>query len=420
MINIIDFRDPDATMTHWVNPDVVMHQSRHPVDQRPAGPVVLLHQPEPGLVGSRAVGAQLRIPLDQYGMEYNPVAINEVLAYSTQSRATNAGAASTYSSRFFIELVNTLTAAYNPTFNTTNPVTTYTPNNYYGYGPIPGATSTQPTGGNIASPSTPPFQASTLDLGGFNYTQYDPYSGGCWDLVFTTDNPMARPDPFRGELVYNPNAALVTNMYTMFGLIPLNRDSFPNNPAGSPSPNTAAPNEGDVTLLPVSPTASLVAGGGTGATSTNIFNPPTAQPAGVPPVSYFYVIGSPPNSTVSGTSTNTYEMNPIAVSSNQYSCVTQYLNTTTTTTPAVSFDPMNATDLGPATSQFQWHLGVLPGVTVSAQGTVRPTPDDHLPVEAADLRRRRWPRSRHPPPPGRPRITGSACGARPIRSRRSR
>ena len=46
------------------------------------------------------------IPLDQYGMEYNPVAINEVLAYSFQI-GSETGATPT--NRFFIELVNTLT-----------------------------------------------------------------------------------------------------------------------------------------------------------------------------------------------------------------------------------------------------------------------------------------------------------------------
>ena len=43
------------------------------------------------------------MPLDQYGMEYNPIAINEVLAYSF---AQHAGS----TNRFFIELVNTLTS----------------------------------------------------------------------------------------------------------------------------------------------------------------------------------------------------------------------------------------------------------------------------------------------------------------------
>ena len=41
-----------------------------------------------------------------------------------------------------------------------------------------------------------------FDLGGFQYTgERDPYSGGCWDLVFTADDPYSRPDPYRGQLV---------------------------------------------------------------------------------------------------------------------------------------------------------------------------------------------------------------------------
>ena len=48
------------------------------------------------------------IPLDQYGMEYNPIAINEVLAYSFQRMRHRAPAQPT--PRFFIELVNTLTS----------------------------------------------------------------------------------------------------------------------------------------------------------------------------------------------------------------------------------------------------------------------------------------------------------------------
>src|SRR5262249_50284076 len=142
------------------------------------------------------------IQLDQYSMEYNPVAINEALAYTYQSRQPTAGAAPVYTSRFFIELVNTLTAAYNPSFNYT---TNTDPNNYYAY-------QTATPGGNQPPPppttTPPPQQASTLDLGGFTYNPpaaaggpIDPYGAGCWDLVFTADNAMSRPDPYRGELV---------------------------------------------------------------------------------------------------------------------------------------------------------------------------------------------------------------------------
>src|SRR5262249_53133954 len=90
VINIIDFRDPHATMTHWVNPDVILTPSA-----AAANP--------PTLTLSLGNGS-----LDQYGMEYNPVAINEVLAYTFRTQMGGVG----YNSRFFIELVNTLTAAY--------------------------------------------------------------------------------------------------------------------------------------------------------------------------------------------------------------------------------------------------------------------------------------------------------------------
>ena len=76
-------------------------------------------------------------------MEYNPVAINEVLAYSFQTGRRRRDD-TIQNNRFFIELVNTLTAAYNPNYDYGSPPTN-TANNYYG-------------------------NASTLDLGGFNYT----------------------------------------------------------------------------------------------------------------------------------------------------------------------------------------------------------------------------------------------------------
>ena len=52
-------------------------------------------------------------------MEYNPAAINEVLAYGFQTRKDGTLGGATYTNRVFIELVNTLTAAYNPTYDST-------------------------------------------------------------------------------------------------------------------------------------------------------------------------------------------------------------------------------------------------------------------------------------------------------------
>ena len=72
VINIIDFRDTDATMTHWRNPDVFLRPGTRRRQSRSS-------------VLPAAYACATDLPLDQYGMEYNPVAINEVLAYSFAS-----------------------------------------------------------------------------------------------------------------------------------------------------------------------------------------------------------------------------------------------------------------------------------------------------------------------------------------------
>ena len=57
----------------------------------------------------------------------------------------------------------------------------------------------------MPNPTTPPYQASVLDLGGFTYTgpgTNDPYGGGSWDLVFSGRYPAGRPDPSRGEVAF--------------------------------------------------------------------------------------------------------------------------------------------------------------------------------------------------------------------------
>ena len=145
-------------------------------------------------------------------MEYNPVALNEVLAFSY---AYYQGVGS-QANRFFVELVNTLTqSAF-------------------------AARSQSPGGTNPPDPSI-------LDLRGFQYTPGDdPYSGGCWDLVFTEDTPNSRPDPYRGELVQGGQ---------FYALIPLIKDSFTASPAGAAAGSSSKPGS-DVKLVP------LWAGGG--------------------------------------------------------------------------------------------------------------------------------------------------------------
>ncbi len=103
VINIIDFRDTDSTMTHWVSPDVMLSgvlASGAPAPTT-ATPVPILQ-----IIPAAGIPAGA-VQLDQYGMEYNPVAINEeTIAYSF---SYTGGAAASISNRFLIELVNTQT-----------------------------------------------------------------------------------------------------------------------------------------------------------------------------------------------------------------------------------------------------------------------------------------------------------------------
>ncbi len=73
LINVIDFRDPDNAMTHWVNPDVMLTAPPPGVPNATTPPATLLP------ASFAPVGS---IQLDQYGMEFCPVAINEALAYT--------------------------------------------------------------------------------------------------------------------------------------------------------------------------------------------------------------------------------------------------------------------------------------------------------------------------------------------------
>ncbi len=173
IINIVDFRDPDATMTHWVNPDVVLYSPilatasggtvTQPVAATP--PMTLMYQSVTPPAGT--------MQLDQYGMEYNPVAINEALMFAY----SYSGGTAPYG-RFMIELVNTQVQAG----------------------------TMAPNGGQ-------------LDLGGAfaNPSALTPYDSGCWDIVFLGDDPYSRPDPYGGQLPVYGNA---------FALTPLNMQSF--------------------------------------------------------------------------------------------------------------------------------------------------------------------------------------------------
>ena len=213
VINIIDFRDPG------LHDDPLAEPGRHDgsVQDQPAnGPGQIADARDGPTAGPGLFKPATPSGLDQYGMEYNPVALNEVLAFSY---AYSQGGGS-QANRFFVELVNTLTQSA------------------FAALPAPGGTN--------------PPDPSILDLSGFQYTPGDPYSGGCWDLVFTDDTPNSRPDPYRGELV--PGGQF-------YALIPLTKDSFTASAAGAAAGNSSSPGS-DVTLVPLGPRRASRAIGG--------------------------------------------------------------------------------------------------------------------------------------------------------------
>ncbi len=94
LVNVIDFRDPDSTVTVFQNPDLIWTP---PTGGTPARLAI-------NVGGANTVS----VPLVQYGMEYQPIAINEVLAFQFNAKNPQTKADSP-NKRFFFELVNTLT-----------------------------------------------------------------------------------------------------------------------------------------------------------------------------------------------------------------------------------------------------------------------------------------------------------------------
>ncbi len=109
LINIIDFRDPDCTVTTWQSPDLQYIPAVLKGTGMPAatvsspGRVVKLGDPGYDVANPPAKR------LVQYGMEYSPVALTEVLAYTFNRFDTGSSdpAKNTETPRLFIEMVNT-------------------------------------------------------------------------------------------------------------------------------------------------------------------------------------------------------------------------------------------------------------------------------------------------------------------------
>ena len=115
--------------------------------------------------------------------------------------------------------------------------------------------------------------ASVLDLAGFQSAGATPpptpWDGGCWDLVFTGDDPMSRPDPVLGQL--QPGGSY-------YSLIPLVQASF--STANPPVP----PGDPVIFPLPQAPPQ-------TGASLSNYF---TGDPTKTPVAPYYFLtIGNP-------------------------------------------------------------------------------------------------------------------------------
>jgi hypothetical protein len=324
VVNIIDFRDPDATITIWTNPDVSLVPGTLPNPPASLGtPPTLVLNPAAYTTPAGAIA------LVQYGMEYNPVALNEVLAYS-YAFYNPTGTGPTQANQLFVELVSTLTQS--------------------ALAALPAATP----------PATNPADPSILDLGGFAYTPVaggvaDPYINGTWDIMFTGDDPASRPDPFRGDLVLGGN---------YYAPVPLNKDAFVTPTNQGDSPPTSIPGF-DVTLQPLTP-----AGPPPAPLPPTVPPPPTA-----PGSNYFYVFGSQapvfsgglyeynpptpiPMPQAPAAGSPGYPTTPVGANAapSTYPSLVQYFNGTTPTVP--SFDPLNGT-----APTINWYAGILPGST---------------------------------------------------------
>jgi hypothetical protein len=173
VVNIIDFRDPDNSVTIFTNHDIELVPAQ--VDTTTPLPTFT----PPKIQFSTATTTNY---LEQYGMEYNPIALNEVLGlqynYADPAKAP-AQDRNAPVNRLIIELVNTLTR--------------------------------DATGGN--SPPTPAnHNPSDLDLKG-------------WDFVLAKEDPAAdptlpnpcfhptfvRPDPTTGQI---PQVGVGTHVFS--------------------------------------------------------------------------------------------------------------------------------------------------------------------------------------------------------------
>ena len=110
IVNVVDFRDPDGVMTQFSTLDANTGALGHGLYQTIATsttPSVVLEG-----IGPLFTAPANSKPLVLWGMEYNPVALNEAMAYEFQYWGADGKSSSPSSQRrLFIELVNTLTSS---------------------------------------------------------------------------------------------------------------------------------------------------------------------------------------------------------------------------------------------------------------------------------------------------------------------
>ncbi len=329
VLNIVDFRDPDATMTRFVNTDLMVTPPVAAVGGNPAAlagvkfstiafpsganqpsdtappwdrsaspathfftpfdPMIAYEQTTPKSTSNwQAVMVDAsNVPVNpylvQYGMEYSPIALDEVLCYTYTAQTNNNGGAAL--TRFYIELVNTL-------IDDSSHVETYPSKPPAGGAPTP------------TIPNTPMIPAGTPGAADLNLAG--------WDLVIMPDDYTGRPDPITGCLPQNIggiaiSAPIVQQMNVPKGILN-NVVPFP----GNLNPvNAGVTTPGGTQTLPNSfgrfPVFAIGWGLGAGLMQDNNLDnpqtPPPNQAAPVPAISsqsgqmkpYFYVLANRQN-----------------------------------------------------------------------------------------------------------------------------
>ncbi len=241
VVNIVDFRDPDGVMTRWVHPELEVK----PADlttKMPAGVRI---------PANNAAGT-----LDVWGMEYQPVALNEVLAFQ-YLRKTNS-TTKTPTPRLFVELANLLTEDANGKQGSGGTASNLSLN---GWGLVitpdnPAAPAATPIIPGWEQPNTATGQVDITTLG-----KYFVPLGGTGVGLDTANGGTAAPGPlspttkalkdsglpdYVAKHTNNQNAQVVNNFYVLSNTTPATLTNYTE--AGRPEPEHTATTQMDTLL----------------------------------------------------------------------------------------------------------------------------------------------------------------------------